>query len=330
MACGPVARVTSRVTGVGVSIFMLHELHEAGAAGRLPPRRSMAVSDLEEVLCGIGRTHTFVSLDDALGMLSGQTRWRERCVVLTFDDSMKSAVSLAAPLLRRMGLPATFFVSTEAIDEQSPYWWVRLEYAVAAAPHRIAQLELGTGECFRLGGIGNENSLAAFRIALWDLPADERANVVAEVEAQLGASVKRAAADPLSQLLTWDDVRRLRDLGMGIGSHTVTHPNLSMCTAHEAQYELDTSRRRIEAELGVACREFCYPGGRFNAETVGCVRACGYRSAVTTREGSNERGCDVFLMKRWGMPRTARKAVRVVSGTGDVLGRVKGRLAAAM
>jgi len=50
-------------------------------------------------------------------------------LVITFDDGYKDNILTAAPVLRRFGLPATFFVATSFIDSHYVPWW-DAEYAI--------------------------------------------------------------------------------------------------------------------------------------------------------------------------------------------------------
>jgi peptidoglycan/xylan/chitin deacetylase (PgdA/CDA1 family) len=49
----------------------------------------------------------------------------ERELVITFDDGYRDNYEFAAPILTRMGLPATFFVVSQFIGTESVAWWDR-------------------------------------------------------------------------------------------------------------------------------------------------------------------------------------------------------------
>src|SRR5262249_18707863 len=54
--------------------------------------------------------------------------------------------------------------------------------------------------------------------------------------------------------LTWDEVREMASLGHDIGSHTVSHANMSELSDEDALRELTESRRALEERLGVKPR----------------------------------------------------------------------------
>jgi peptidoglycan/xylan/chitin deacetylase (PgdA/CDA1 family) len=75
--------------------------------------------------------------------------------------------------------------------------------------------------------------------------------------------------------MTWAMVRELRDGGMRIGGHTVTHPILARMPVAEQEAEIAGCARRLEQELGEPMRWFAYPvgsGDTFTADTKRILR----------------------------------------------------------
>jgi peptidoglycan/xylan/chitin deacetylase (PgdA/CDA1 family) len=93
-----------------------------------------------------------------------------------------------------------------------------------------------------------------------------------------------------------DKMRALAAMGMEIGSHTLTHPNLTTLRKHEALHELVASKSRLEDILGQAVVSFCYPAGKFNSRTRSWVVEAGYKLARTTLAFRTESRFDPFYM----------------------------------
>jgi peptidoglycan/xylan/chitin deacetylase (PgdA/CDA1 family) len=297
---------------------MVHGVHDAAmAAAAPPPSSSVSLGIFEATVQSLMRCFCFVSMDEAVTMLSGQRPFRSRCLVLTFDDSLKSHVELVAPRLHRWGVPATFYLSTEAIESRQPYWWLRLEYAVSRLKGRTVTIEVPGNKRFVLGGAGTADAVRQLKAILRAAPPSEPERVVAAVEAKLGlTAADTEAAYPHARLLTWDDARRLRDLGMTIGSHTVSHPNLTAIEPDALIQELSGSREALEAKLGVACRHFCYPYGAYSDRVQAAASAAGYASAVTASgPGWNEPAGRLVQLNRFSLGRDSRLSYEL-SGLG--------------
>jgi peptidoglycan/xylan/chitin deacetylase (PgdA/CDA1 family) len=88
--------------------------------------------------------------------------------------------------------------------------------------------------------------------------------------------------------LTWDQVLKLDKVGLTIGAHTLTHPDLTRQTAAVAAAQVGGSKAELETRLAHRVDDFCYPSGRFNPAVVALVREAGFRDATTTAFGTFE------------------------------------------
>jgi peptidoglycan/xylan/chitin deacetylase (PgdA/CDA1 family) len=88
---------------------------------------------------------------------------------------------------------------------------------------------------------------------------------------------------PDPSFLTWGDLRALERRGIAIGSHTVTHTELTQLDDAQALGELRESRATLEQHLGHPVQWFAYPAGREDARVRKLVVEAGYVLAVTTR-----------------------------------------------
>lgn len=87
--------------------------------------------------------------------------------------------------------------------------------------------------------------------------------------------------------MTWEQIELMRDSGMEIGSHTISHADLTVLSLEEAQAQVVDSRQILEERLGIPILSFCYPIGSYNPEVAELVRDAGYTSAVTVIPGSS-------------------------------------------
>src|SRR5262249_50778983 len=89
--------------------------------------------------------------------------------------------------------------------------------------------------------------------------------------------------DP-APLMDWAGVRAWLDAGMGIGSHTASHPDLTTLDTAALRSEIAGSRARLEDRLGVPVRSFAYPFNRLDARALDAVAEAGYADAVAGAE----------------------------------------------
>jgi peptidoglycan/xylan/chitin deacetylase (PgdA/CDA1 family) len=225
-------------------------------------------------------------------------------VALTFDDGLRNNVTVAYPILRRLGLPATFFVCPGLIDERRWLW-----------THDIRQ---------RLHFAGDGARADAFVEWMKSLDLATRKRVEIAVREASRDYVASAAERHAFDLADWNELRALDPALITIGSHSLTHPILSRLTPDEAQEEIVASRRLLEHRLARSVDFFSYPNDAFDTTVHELVRRH-YRAACqgfAPWMGSQQ---DPHLLPRTNVPRGAMRLAlalhRVQSRGGEPVAR---------
>lgn len=99
--------------------------------------------------------------------------------------------------------------------------------------------------------------------------------------------------------LGWEDLRQALNAGMGIQSHSMTHPDLAQLSHEEIRSELLTSKKTLEERLGKPIAFFALPGGSGRlAEIARLARETGYSGVCTSEVGLNPLACLPFCLRR--------------------------------
>ncbi len=186
--------------------------------------RPQEAGKFAELLERLKRDADFVSTETCLAMLKGAKLIEGRSFHLSFDDGHHSLLEQAVPVLKRMKIPALFFVCTS---------WVGVD----------------------------------------------------------------------SNVLTWEDLRKLQSWGFDIGSHTRTHVNLvEAARTGKLEEEVAGSKRDVERNLGTVCPYFAWPFGRkrdINKIALEAVVDAGYQACFGAFRGSIHAGVtDPFQIPR--------------------------------
>ena len=165
--------------------------------------------------------YSIISLDELVSRLqSGKSL--EGSIVLTFDDGYRDNYSVALPILRRYGFPATVFVVT----------------------------------------------------------------------GRIGSDVRGM------EYLLPNELIEMRDEKIDIQPHTKTHPRLTDVEDSVARDEIRGSKIALQEMVGKEMDFFAYPYGAHTDRSVALVKECGFRAAVTVREGTVGKGTDLFRIPR--------------------------------
>jgi peptidoglycan/xylan/chitin deacetylase (PgdA/CDA1 family) len=212
-------------------------------------------------------------------------RWRagmySRAVLITFDDGYRNNLTYAAPILRTFGIPALITICPDYVGKNDLLWPTEIQWRVlwwpervipTPFPERVRQMPRTFSKRLVLA-----NSLREY---CKRIPT----RLVDEYLVRLRQHPMKDPVEEVHGFLSWDEVRRLRDFGFEIGSHTMTHPILTQLPPDSVRSELRNSKRIIEQRIGCECTCFAYPNGSradFSPQIVSEVRRTGYEFAFS-------------------------------------------------
>ena len=242
-----------RRTGPSARILYYHRVNDDDD----PFFPAMSTALFEQQMRYVSRHYRVVSLADLVDHLNGGPV--ENVVAITFDDGYRDNYLNAYPILRQYGMPATIFLTTGSIDSREPLWFEQLLQALKETPREFVDLEIDLPRRFWLRTPA-ERLTANGQIFRWlkALPDADRRLGLTYV---LRLLETKGAGERTGKMLTWDDVRLMKQNGMDFGGHTVNHPFLSRTAGEMVAWEVSECKRRIEEELRLPVRHFAYPNG---------------------------------------------------------------------
>lgn len=250
----------------------------------------------EEILRAVASCFTVMPLSQAAACLA-EGRLPPSSLCITFDDGYADNESIAAPILQRLGMHATFFVATGFLDG-GRMWNDTVIEAIRRTKRSTIELDdLGLGS-LPLDTLSQRRA-AIDRI----LP---RVKHMHPSERQMAVDGIAARADvplPDDLMMTTSQLRALHRRGMGIGGHTLTHPILCSTSDEEARTEIHAGRDDLQDRIQAPVELFAYPNGKpdadYSARHAAMARRAGYLAAVTTAPGSARVGDDPMQLPRF-------------------------------
>ncbi len=83
------------------------------------------------------------------------------------------------------------------------------------------------------------------------------------------------------KMLNENQIIELNRRGMEIGSHTITHPNLTTISENQLKIELEQSKRKLEKIIKTDVTSFSYPTGFYNKAVIEICKKAEYKAACT-------------------------------------------------
>lgn len=215
------------------------------------PRRSFATQ-----LGQLQRVCEIVPLDTILAGPGAGGRPR---VAITFDDAYRGAVTIGVEELAQRGLPGTIFVTPALLGGKS-FWWdgIGEPGGGPGLPAEFRELALSRyrGEDHRIREYAAEHGMVKSEVA---------SELVSATEEELQA----AATVP----------------GITLGSHSWSHPNLTMLSHDELVFELVEPLEWLRKRFDSVLPWLSYPYGRSTAAVEEATKAAGYAAALRISGG---------------------------------------------
>lgn len=281
----------------------------------------------------VTREFQVVPLLEIARWLRGDADLPPRALAITFDDGYRNVLTHAAPVLREFGAPATVFVTTDFVFEQRALWPDRLLSALASTNEKQLTLQADSAAW----AIENESARVQ---AYYDLcrllkivSDSQRSTRVDEVVQALGFHGQPWDAWDGFAPLAPEDLPKLLESGIDVGSHTCSHPIITQCADEQMGNEVRCSKELIEGATGVPCTSFAYPNGTeddFNDASRQHLMDAGYLCAATTIKRRVTRDDDRFEIPRMMLSHnemSLKEFAVEVSGLLSRLRQATGRLA---
>ncbi len=291
---GAIRRV---VPNRGLAILRYHAICGPEGFAYASPGICISPGAFEQHVRYLAENYHVLPLPQAVMMLRVRRPLPPNAVAITFDDGYADNLA-AARVLARHGLSATFYITAGCMADGEPFWPSELRYLLNAITDARITVHVAGQELMLdlLTPSARANALGRLTKTFKAHPIPLRE----QLRSQL-----RALAGPLELprvMLTWDEVREIHALGMTIGSHTMTHPNLPNAGVPMAKDELLQARRRLEKEIDSPVTMFSYPNGGaeryLTPDIQNVVRETGYDAATTSRNAFAGPASDLYALER--------------------------------
>ncbi|RJQ53936.1 MAG: polysaccharide deacetylase family protein [Nitrospiraceae bacterium] len=265
----------------------------------------LELADLEKKLGFLKKKYKFISISDYLKAFENGKRLPANSLILTFDDGYIEHYNDVYPLLKRLGIPASFFIATDYVSETDCKWDDKIAAMIARAKVKefVLDTHLTGKRKFEIGNVEGKARAAGYLWrALKYAGVDERTDLICDLEKALGLTGSGSDNGAYRMTVSWENVKALADDPlMEVGAHTRTHPVLAGLTDEELRDELSASKKEIEERTGKTVSVLCYPYGKkydYDERAKKFAKDAGFRAALSLDYGRNNGGTDLFALRR--------------------------------
>ncbi|MCJ7782511.1 MAG: polysaccharide deacetylase family protein [Desulfobacterales bacterium] len=284
------------------------------------------IKDFKREIPYFKRNFQILSMDEVVSHMKLGKGFRRPSIAITFDDGYLDNYTLAYPVLKKHGVPATLYLTTSLIGTPDQIWTEQIGLAFLETKKDYFNFSALIGDETVPIKTKKEKEKANSKVseALKLRPDGERRELIQQVFEKLGVNDKSGRHLGERMMLNWDEIQELRKDGITIGSHSHTHPILSRMPIQKAKDEILNSKKIVENKVDIEVKHFSFPNGReedFSEELRDYCREIGFESICSVIYGTNDASeGNAFTLKRVGainpVPMLAGELVRLFCKNG--------------
>ncbi len=239
------------------------------------------------------------TMNQLIKQIQNRESFQKNTLVLTFDDGYTDNLG-AAKVLKEYGLTGLFYITAGCIESEEAFWVAEVRHLIENTNKKEMTLALPDGDCSIALSNASEREAAIKKMTrlFKSVTIETRESIRNAFRLEL----KDTPPFPRDLMLNWPQLREMVQMGMEIGGHTMTHPNLPSATKEEAQAEIRGCKALLEAQLKTEVNHFAYPNGgsvaHFDDKAKALLRETGFQSATTSKAGKPSFESDLFELRR--------------------------------
>ncbi|ADY51787.1 polysaccharide deacetylase [Pseudopedobacter saltans DSM 12145] len=211
-------------------------------------------------------------------------------MILTFDDGLRECYEVVAPILKRKGISAIFFINSGFVDNKSLFYRFKVSLIIenikSNFPNHIHEFV-------------NQN-LHQSIVYLKSLNYNQT-DIIDSILKQLSID-SDDFLDQHKPYMSKEQILDLKNMGFSIGAHSIDHPDFKNISLGEQIRQVKESVDYIKEEIGVDYKYFAFPFSEKGADNL--VYNLAKERVVDMffgTSGFNRNGDNYFLQQRISM-----------------------------
>ena len=253
-----------------------------------------------KICLALSKAGNVISMSEVYEIISKKKKLKPYSYAITFDDGFLNNLTVAAPILHKLNLSATFYVTTNFIENNFMSWVDRIERELENTS--ISQLSVPWGT-FKTTTIKDKLFfLKNLRKILKSNCNYDPDKIADDIIFQLGKKIKLSGLSELDKKMNWNDLKFLNSKkNFTIAPHSHNHKILSFCSNENLKIEISESIKLLKNKLNSKNFHFAYPDGQknhYNSKVISVLKKNGVKCCPTAIDGLNNPNSNPFHLKR--------------------------------
>ncbi|MFC1754719.1 polysaccharide deacetylase family protein [Thermoproteota archaeon] len=277
-------------------IISYHSIANQGHYYRKEFSNEFLAKNFENQLRFLSKRFNIMPLKQMVDMLHANKILPPKTIAIVFDDGYRDNFTVALPLLKKLKIPATFFIATDFIESSNMPECDKIAYMIHFTNKQGFTLtELETR--YQLTDSKQKhNTIVDIDNKTKDLPTDRRSEIIKTMSHLLEVDPDQEIKDNLC--MDWNQVQQLHNDLTQVGSHGCTHKILTKMTLKHAKEEVFSSKEQLQRITSQPITLFSYPSGEYNKDIQRLLVEAGYLCGIGKEQGVNTQETDIYQLKR--------------------------------
>lgn len=265
-------------------------------------KKHLLKKEFIKVLNDLNKKGHCMSLDQVCDTIKNKRNFKDYSYSITFDDGFYNNYKIAAPILKKRKLYATFYLTTSFIEKNETSWIDKIEHMIEKV--KTKKIINIFNKKFKIND--NKKVKIDFLNCIRYLAKKDNTDfnkLVLDVKKQLGINYKlNNLNNILDKKMNWTQVRKLNQCEyFTVGGHTVNHPILSFLSDRESKKEIYNSINAIKKNTKIRIKHYSYPEGlkhTFGKREIKLLKNKDITICPSAEFGFNNKNTDLFNLKR--------------------------------
>ena len=283
------------------SIFLFHGVIKKNNFGvRNYNKKHILENDFYNFLKEIKKNSEIIPIENIIEGFNFNEN-KKKCII-TFDDGFENNYNVAAPILDDLNIPATFYFSTDFIENNTMSWIDKIEYCI----ENTSEKEIKVPWLQKKISIKNKDKKIKFLEFLRKkIKKDLKFNYDNFVSYIFDATkIKKIQSlnSEIDKKISWAQVNKLKSNKLfTIGGHSHEHLSFGTLSNNELKKQVDTSFGLFSKRISHRLKHYSYPEGQkidYNKRIINYLKSKKIICCPSAINGFNNKKTSLFDLKR--------------------------------
>ena len=289
-----------------ISIFLFHGIINKNLkfnSVKNYNNKHLPAKDFKKFLKDISKISDPVSMDEVYEIINNKKKVMKKKFAITFDDGFENNLRVASPILKKLNIPYTIYITTKFVNDNLMSWIDNIDYAIDKTKKKKIEIK-ELDKTFPI--VSRQEKILFLNIIRTYVKFNKRLDPYKFAKKICrNLEIKNFPVnDAIYKKLNWNQVRKLSKIDLcTIGGHSHSHRILGYLNETKLKNEILKSCKLLK-KFRLQNYSLLVPEGfkkSFSSKVINLLKKENIKCCPTALNGFNNERSNPFLLKRIGI-----------------------------